>query len=344
MKKFFNKVKYSIGKIEKYPEMATEGTKAAIKYIAGVLILITIITCLGSIYQTYQSLQEVSQYIKDNVPEFTYKEGALSIEGEQPVIKDNLIIDTNDKTDEELQEYKNKLKENGYGFIVLKDKMLLVNEGSEDATEYPLSNIAEQINKEEIKKSDLIEYIDGQGMLSTYIGMFFIMFFSVLVGYLADALCVALVLAAVGYIVALLLKVKMRYKAIFNMALYALTLSTLLKTIYVVIRIFTTFTITYFDVMYAAVAFIYLVAAIFLTRIDLIKTQEELTKVKEVQKEVHDEIEEQKEKEKEEKDKENKDNKEDKEKNKKGKESKKEKKEVSKRQKQNGGEPEGSNV
>ena len=36
--------------------------------------------------------------------------------------------------------------------------------------------------------------------------------------------------------------------------------------------------------MYITIAIIYLVAAIFLTRIDLMKIQEELTKVKKVQK------------------------------------------------------------
>ena len=342
MKKFFKKIGYSIGRIEKYSEMATDGTKSAIKYIAGVLVLITLIASLGSVYTTYQSLQEVANYIEENIPEFTYKDGKLTVEGEQPLIKDNLIMDVNDKTDEEITEYKNKIREKGNGVLVLKDEMMLVYAQSEDVSIYPLSEFAAQFQMQEIKKSDVLNYMRGSQMFGVYVGMFVTMFLTLLISNIANALCIALVLAAVGYVVALLLKVKMRYKAIFNMAIYALTLSVILQTIYVAINIFTTFSITYFDIMYIAVAFIYLVAAIFLTRIDLIKTQEELTKVKEVQKEVKEEMKEQEEEKEKEKEKQNKDNKKE-DKNVK-KEPNKKKKNKKQRKEENGGEPEGSNV
>ena len=65
----------------------------------------------------------------------------------------------------------------------------------------------------------------------------------------------------------------MRYAAIFNMSVYAISLSVLLNTVYIAINIFTNFEIKYFQVMYIAVAAIYLIAAIFIIKSEFIKKQ-----------------------------------------------------------------------
>lgn len=149
----------------------------------------------------------------------------------------------------------------------------------------------------------------------------------------ASTMIVIAAIAVVGYLVALLLKVRMRYVAVFNMGVYSLTLSIILQMIYNIINIFWEFRIPLFDVMYIGVAFIYLITALFITRIDLMKMQEEISKAKQIQKQVRKEKEEE-EKEKEEKKPEPKEKKKD----------KKEKKEEEKGERQGGGEPEGSNV
>ena len=175
-------------------------------------------------------------------------------------------------------------------------------------------------------------------------------------------LITALAIAGIGYFVAIILRIKMRYKAVFNMAIYSLTLSVILQTIYNAVNIFWEFTIPLFQVMYIGVAFIYLIASLFITRIDIMKMQEELTKVKEVQKQIKKEKEQEKEKEKEknkEKDKEkdktkekekekSKDKKEEKKQEEnKNKEQPKEKKKGKKKKQEeegNGEQPEGSNI
>lgn len=124
----------------------------------------------------------------------------------------------------------------------------------------------------------------------------------------------------------------MRYVAIFNMSIYALTLSVLLNVIYIAVNAFITFNMEYFSVMYSAVAAIYLVAAILILKSEFIKKQQELIKIAEAK-----EIIKKEEQSKQEEEKEEKENKET------GKEEKgKEKKE--KKDEQNGEEPEGSNA
>ena len=123
----------------------------------------------------------------------------------------------------------------------------------------------------------------------------------------------------------------MRYVALFNMSVYSITLSMLLNIIYVIVNIFTSFNIEYFDVMYISVAVIYLFAAIFMIKADFIKKQQELIKIAEVEKQVTKENTE-----------ENKDNQENKEPNKEDKEEKEEKKDEDKKKDNGGVAPEGN--
>ena len=119
--------------------------------------------------------------------------------------------------------------------------------------------------------------------------------------------------------------IKMRYVAIFNMSVYALTLSTILNMLYIAVNTFIPFTMEYFQVMYVAVAVIYLVAAILILKTEFIKKQFELMKIAEAEKIIKKE---QQEKEKEEKEQQEKEDrkKKDKEEEKKKKENKKEEK------------------
>ena len=86
-------------------------------------------------------------------------------------------------------------------------------------------------------------------------------------------------LSVFGLFTCLIAKIKMNYKAVFNMSVYAITLSLILRTIYVVVTMLTSFEIKYFDVMYVAVAYISLAAAIFLIKSDVIKQHLELMKI-----------------------------------------------------------------
>ena len=111
--------------------------------------------------------------------------------------------------------------------------------------------------------------------------------------YFLNTIWYALIISIVGYLATIILKMKMRYVAIFNMTIYALTLSTLLNILYIIINIFTNFTIQYFDIMYVTVATIYLLAAILIIKTELIKKQAEVMKIIEAEQIVKKELNEQ---------------------------------------------------
>ena len=114
--------------------------------------------------------------------------------------------------------------------------------------------------------------------------------------YTLEILIDVLLLSVVGYLVTKIVNVKFKYRSIFNMSIYALTLSILLYLIYTIVNIFTMFTVKYFDIAYNAIAYIYMITAILTIKSDLIKQQIELQMIQKEQKKVKEEKREKKEK------------------------------------------------
>ena len=339
---FFKKVWNSITKIEKYPEMAAQGVGKAFSYISKVVAILAIILSLGSIYQSYQILQEGVAYLQNEFPEFSYSDGILSIDSENPITisaEDSYvgeaIIDTKTQDEQTINQYISEIEQNGDGIIVLNNRVIVKNSSISGTISYEYAKILEQVGIKEFNKQDFINYISSSQMYNFYISIFLTSFVYSFVMCLLTTLSNAVFLAIFGYLTTWIAKIRMRFVAVFNMAVYSLTLSTILNMIYIAINIFVPFTMEYFQVMYVTVAAIYLIAAIFLLKSEYIKRQAELMKLAEAQEIVKKELEEkeEEEKEKEEREKEKKERKE--------KDRKEEKKDEKQDGKQNG-EPQGS--
>ena len=160
----------------------------------------------------------------------------------------------------------------------------------------------DQMGINEFTKQNVIDYANSSEIMSSlYLSLFITVFIYAFTTYLLTTVSNALVLCLFGYLTSWLAKLKIRWVAILNMSIYALTLSVLLNAIYIGINIFIDFNIEYFQVMYLAVAAIYLIASIFILKDDFIKKQQELIKVLEEQakiKQEKNEQEQEKEKEK----------------------------------------------
>ena len=64
MKKgFFKKVWYSVDKIDKYSELAAEGIKSAIKYLAILMLIIGLISSAATIYKTNLKVKEIAEIL-----------------------------------------------------------------------------------------------------------------------------------------------------------------------------------------------------------------------------------------------------------------------------------------
>lgn len=310
---FFNKVKYSIFKIEKYPDMAAEGVGKAISYISILVAILAVILCIGMLYQTHDLLQDGIHYIQNEFPEFSYKEGILKVESENVItiseddsVMGKTIIDTKAEDEQTINQYINSVTESGEGIFILKDKAIIKSSGVAGTVSYSYKDALEQLGINEFTKQDVVNYANSSQIVTLYVSVFLTVFVYAFIMYLLTTISNAVLLSFFGYITTLLARIKIRYAAIFNMSVYALTLSIILNMLYVAINIFITFNMEYFQVMYVAVAAIYLVAAILILKTEFIKQQFELAKIAEAQEIVKKEIEEQEQKDKEEKEREEK--------------------------------------
>ena len=343
---FFKKVWYSITKIEKYPEMAAQGVGRALSYLTKLVVCIALVLCIGMIYQTHNLAKQGVEYLQNNFPEFSYKEGTLKVESEEPIeipqapIAGKIIVDTNTENEEQINQYINKIGDTESGIVILKDKVLIKNAAVAGTISYLYEDTLKSFQISEFNKQDVINYINSGKIITLYVSVFLTIFIYAFVIYFLTTISNAIFLSVFGFITTYLARIKMRYAAIFNMSVYALTLSVILNILYIAVNIFITFDMQYFQVMYVSVAAIYLVAAILILKTDFMKKQMELMKIVEAQDVIRKQLEEKAEKEEEERKRKTREGKEKEQKD------KSKNKENNKEEKDNnvGEEPEGSNA
>ena len=130
----------------------------------------------------------------------------------------------------------------------------------------------------EVTKSNLLEYLDGNGRTSILIVNFFSYFIAYFIIYICSGLIYILILALVGFISAKITKINLSFSQLFAMSTYAFTLSNIINIIYFVANYFAGITIKYFDVAYVTIAYIYLIAVMFLIKLDTLRKQENQVK------------------------------------------------------------------
>ena len=303
-------------------------------------MIIAITSSVITVYKTSLEVKEIAQYINEKAPDFSFSDGIIKTESDEAVIDDNfefgkIIFDAKTESEEQINKYTNELNEESNAVIILKDKMIVKGLGTQGSSTYNYKDLVEQSQIKEFTKQELIDYMKSSKIAPLYMNLAIVLFIYAFVIYLSNTLFYVVAVSIVGYLSTLILKLRIRYIAVLNMAMYSITLPILLNTVYLIINAIFKFEVIYFDLIYILVSSIYMIAAIFILKSEFNKKQGQVQKIIEVQEEVKKEIEEDKQKE------ENKENNEVK------KENKKTKDEDKKEEKDNnleGEEPEGSNA
>ena len=255
----------------------------------------------------------------------------LNVEKEEPIIAPSsqfgqIIINTKTETEEEMEQIVNSIQ-TSKGIVLLKDRVVAKGISQKNFVTYKYADLLNGTGIQEINKQDVINLFNGDNLGKIYLAIVVALTLYMLLNYTLQILWYNVVLSMFGFVVTFFSKIKMRYAALFNMSCYAFTLSILLQGIYVLVNIFWSFEIRYFQVMYVTVAAIYLIAAIFLIKTEFLKQKIEASKLVEIKKKENEEKEE---------------NKEEKEDKKQEEPEKKEKTKDKENEKKNGAEPEGS--
>ncbi len=293
-KGFFKKVWYSIDKIERYAELSAEGLKSALKYLAMLILVIGVIAAASTIYKTSLVVNKISQYIDQNIPNLTYSENTLKVENSEAIIDENeefgkIIVDTNTDDEQQINKYVSDVKDEENAVIILKNKLILKTSGVSGSANYNYEDLFGQMGITEFNKQQLIDYLTGSTMFKYYSNLFLTLFIYAFAVYLINTLFYIIIISMVGFLATMILKLKIRFVAVFNMAVYSITLSTILNIIYIIVNTFYKYAISYFDVMYVMISTIYILAAIFMLKSEFNKKQGEVQKIVEVEKEVKEE-------------------------------------------------------
>lgn len=193
-----------------------------------------------------------------------------------------LIIDSEntDLTEEQNGQYQRII-------AFYKDKMVMKTLDTKTSMTY--EDISKNQNINGLSKQQILDYTNSSTMILIYITFFVITIVFGLIAYSIQILLDIFLLSIIGLIMSKIAAVKLKYKEIFNMSIYALTLSIVLYLIYICVNITTGFTIKYFDLAYEIISYIYIITAILMIKSDLIKQQIEIGKIVEEQKKVREE-------------------------------------------------------
>ena len=222
---FFKKIWYSIDKIEKYGEMSAQGFPRAISYLFQIIIILALIVAGTTLYQTKNAINKVAQFVKDEIPNFTYSDNELKLENNEVITKEQeylgkIIIDTNTENQEEIDKYINEISEETGGLIILKNRVIIKQVGMTGTLNYNYEDLVNQIGMSNFDKEQVIEFVTGTQMTSIYLGLFSILLMSAISVYFINTILNVVLVSIFGYLATLITKMKMRYVAILNMAIY----------------------------------------------------------------------------------------------------------------------------
>lgn len=197
-----------------------------------------------------------------------------------------IIIDTKEGAEERYQE---KLKAYDMGILVLSDKIVIKSNLLNEQEDLYYSNLF-AINLE--GKEAFLELIQGQAFFYEMIAFSIILVIYLFFVYILSNVIDVLILGTLGYLFARIMRIRLRYKATFNIGAHAITLPLILNASYLIVNLCIGFEIRYFQWMYTSISYIYVVVAILMIKTEIINQRIELMKLKEIQEKEAKEVEE----------------------------------------------------
>ena len=209
---FFNDVFKSIKDFDKYEDFGLEGVGKTSGYLIKLVVIFTLVITCMTVYRFSNSVKEAVNYFDEKVTDLSYADGILTVNNNEKFevasdkyITGKIIVDTENLSDEKIEEYKNQIKNQNNGLVLLKDKMLLKNEMLSAISETSYTDFFNKYNITSLDKQKIIDYVNNNS-LQIYTSVFVTMFIYMFVVYLASILVDALVLGFLAYLIAIIFR------------------------------------------------------------------------------------------------------------------------------------------
>lgn len=285
---FFKRVKTAVLKFDEYEKFLVEDMKKAFGYFFKIITAFSLVFSMAFMYKVNIESQTIINVIENEFPNFSISNNQLQLEDTEgfeyyfdkldlAVIIENETMKTTD--------YQNCI-------YLLKDKIIIkYDEGLKEIT---YQNA--QLNNS--TKQSIINAYKTQDKIILYGIMSLIMFTLSFAIYTIIFLLDVVTLSIIGLIISSLIKTKFKFKHIFKISIYAMTLPIILYLLYAVANVVWGTTIKYFEIGYDAISYIYIITVLLMMKSDIIKNMQELQKVMDEQKKVREELQREKQEEK----------------------------------------------
>lgn len=306
---FWRRLRIAVKDIDNYSELAAEPLRKSIQYFFMLICTLSLVLAIITTPKYIKNIKDSLQYITENAADFSIKDGQLQTDIEIPTIIENeqllsgkVIVDDETDTEEAMKKYEEEFSKDSQIVLVLKDKLYVKNKEFNLNEQYTYNQLLEQFKLEELNKESL-EDLKSSVVMNTLSVSYFLMTFIVLFGNLFFEIgTYILLLSLLTFSTSRLINVRLKYDALFKISIYSVSLSTILYMLYLLINIFRPFVISNFELIYFVLAYIYIIAALFMIKADIIKHHMELSRIVEEQAKVREEIKEKEEDKKEKKD------------------------------------------
>lgn len=286
---FWRRIKKAILNFDEYEKFITENISKAFGYFFKLITIFSLVITIALVYKMNTETEKVVNTVEKEFPDFSITNNELQMETEKNFeyyfedLGFNVIIGKNIN---ETNDYKNCLS-------LLNDKIVLKYDGYSQEITYENA----QINN--VSKQSIIDKYESKDKKVLYSTVSMIMFFSSFGVYTIVFLIDIITLTIMGLIINIIIRTTFKFKQIFKISVYAMTLPIILYLAYIVANMIWGTTIKYFEIGYNAISYIYLITVLLMMKSDIIKNTQELQKVLDEQKKVREELQREKQEEKE---------------------------------------------
>ena len=214
---FFQKIFHSVAGFDKYRYFLRQRPGKAVVYL---LLLSLILGALSLIPVVFDYNKTVSEFIvgfDESVPNFTFENGKLSVEGDMPIIfgegSSTLIIDTSGQADESI------LNDYDTAVLITSDRMIQKTYANKQVTNFSLMQ-GVNFDRESVKR--VLPILKS---LSIFIIIFGVIFF------ICAKFFSALIVSLIGLIINAAAGANLPYRDIFKISAYSLTLPLFIGTL-----------------------------------------------------------------------------------------------------------------
>ena len=255
MKAFFQEIALAVSNFKFYKQAKDFQMGKGMKYIFSFIFLITLILTVKTAYDVRGGLNIAAEWTKENLPVIEIQKGIVSVDAKQPfkIIEEGfaLIIDTTGEITS-LDGYET-------GVLLMKDK-LIYKENEYKTETHDLSNV------EELKIDE--NFMNTLKRNAAWIVFPFVLLWFFIRFCIAKFLQIS-ILSLIFLPISAIANIKLNYRQLFIMSIYAITAGTILGALLEFFGI----ALPFFSIIYAGLCIIYLVMAMLNCKEASAKTQ-----------------------------------------------------------------------